>query len=236
MLTVIIPTSMRRDNPSTAHIERAIDSLATIKYRKIIVCDGFNERAGNAHKYRTDSYGKMSLSDYNEYKRALHKLDAEVIEIDRHVNLTGVVSRGIDESQTEAVFIFQHDFFMLKLLDIESILAELSNPNTPVKHLRLNKRANMVAGYDWAIVDDKNISIPAIKTTAWSDNPHFTTKQYYNQLIRPAIANIGTYPEAIIMPQYSRVIQERGFNYAHGLYGTYIYGGVGESAYVGHTE
>lgn len=232
-LTVIIPTSMRKDNPETTHIEYTLNSLSDIKARKIIVCDGFSERAGAQDKYSIENHGRMDPELYSQYKKNIQGLGVEVVELPDHGGLNGVVCYGMDIANTDVVLIYQHDFLLLNVPDLDFIVWEMGRRDK-VKHLRLNKRSNVIAGYDYILMEDPNIPFPALKTSAWSDNPHFITKNYFEEIVRPAIKNIKSYPECTLMEMYARSITRDEFTVAHQKFGTYLYGTFDEGPYVRH--
>lgn len=227
-LTVVLATSPSINNPDITQIEEVIESVRTQisgDSRFLIVCDGFNLRPDKLY----------SEIDYIEYKEILKTIpDVEVMELESYGHFANVMIRGVENVKTQVFLSYSHDFVAVKKVDTQAVVDELSN-NYTIKHLRLNKRHNIIAGWD-SILKQGNLAIPALKTSAWSDNPFFMRTRYFLQHIKHRVEGKKNFIENIMMPLYTDAIKRMDFDMAQQLFGTYVYGVLKEGPYIRHLD
>lgn len=232
--TIIVPISPIPSHPSTEMLERAVRSihehLGAHDWPLILVCDGGTR--------------DRSYSQFKEHLRALVAHDkafqqASVLECTYWRHLSGVLEEALQHVKTELVLIFQHDHEVRRRVNIAGILACFANP--AIKHLRLNRHDNKVEGWDFILEPFPEAPIPLLKTAAWSDMPHFVRKTYYTDFILPQLRWSNgelqrVFPESIVFPRFVNDVKKHGFSTAHPIYGTFLYGALGDPAICEHLD
>ena len=233
-VTIITNTSVMRSNPSTKLLEVTQKSLSIIpgfsECHRIIVFDGVHRRQ------------RAFKDNYEQYKQNVIELtkthpdfaNTTLVFCKEHKHLALALKEGMDLVTTPFVFVHQHDFQIKKPVDSFGIIRSMeANPN--LKHIRLHRRWNIVAGLDYRV--DEEIEgphyVPLCRTFGWSDNDHFTRKSYYDEFIFPKITK--KWPmEWLINPLEKTLTQEDSKN--HRIFGTYLYGKKGDGKYLLHLD
>lgn len=231
-LTIITSTSLIPSNPSTKMLEITQESLNIIpgfsKCHRIIVFDGVFHR----QKHREE--------DYNAYKQNVIELtkthpafaNTTLVFCKEHKHLARALEEGMQHVKTPFIFVHQHDFKIRKPVDSFGIIRSMEeNPN--LKHIRLHRKWNKPAGMDYYVDEEiEGVSyVPLCRTFGWSDNDHFTRKDYYEQFIFPKIKR-NMPMEHFLNPLEREMTLNDPKN--HVLFGTYLYGKKGDGNYLIH--
>lgn len=238
-LTVVIPTSWIPTHPSTAIIERSVRSIRHVLGLKsaqlVIGCDGLDE----AEKCRAD------LDRYRERLRHLVEGQSEfspatLVELPVTMGLPGVIMEAFRHVQTRCVLVFQHDVEVVRSIDVQGILSAILLDGSPVKYVRINHRRNIAIKSDYILKEfsDPRVAIPLLRTSSWSDMPHFTTAEYYRLTVLPLLkAGRGSRGvENKVAAVYWENIERDGFDKAQSWHGTFLYGNLGDPPVVRHLD
>ncbi len=231
-ITIITNTSVMPSNPSTKLLETTQKSLSVIpgfsECHRIIVFDGLHIKQ------------KCFEQQYEQYKKNVIELtkthpdfaNTSLVFCKEHKHLALALKEGMKLVKTPFVFVHQHDFEIRKPVDSFGIVRSMEeNPN--LKHIRLHRKWNIVAGLDYHIDEeiDGPCYVPLCRTFGWSDNDHFTRKSYYDDFIFPKITK--NWPmEWFINPLEKTLTMEDPNN--HHFFGTYLYGKRGDGKYLHH--
>ena len=225
-LTLITSTSPIPSNPSTSMLERTQASLNTVPgfkdCHKIIVFDG------------VPHWKKAAIPAYEQYKKNVIKLtkthldfqNTRLVFCKNHKHLTNALREGMALIKTPFVFVHQHDFEIVRPIDVEGIIRSMeSNPN--LKHIRLSRKRNIHTPWDGPIdeVIDGPHFVPLCRTWGWSDNDHFTRLDYYRNFVFPRIGNRKVPMEFVLHRSERKSTWKNKAN--HKRFGTYLYGAKG---------
>jgi len=232
LITVLIPSSRVPSHPSIGLVETAIFSVREVLGLSnspfVVCCDG--------------SPSNDASDAYAQYKQRLRAFaqshQVQVIELDEHEGLPGVIQRGFECVHTPLALVFQHDFEVIRPADIAGICDALLKPHLQINHVRLNHRANRQRKADSVLkaYEHPDLQVPLLRTIAWSDRPHFTTASYYRTavipLLRPTRSKLGV--ENRLGPLIHADVAQFGFDEAHPRHGTFLYGRRGDPPMVRH--
>lgn len=229
-ITTIISTSPIPSLPATDHIELTVESLAMVAELEqsplIIAFDGADD--------------SVDKNVYDMYKHAVMRKFAmrknvRFVMLEAWGHLSGVLRAALGCVATQYVFVQQHDLPIVRAFDLDAVLCALG-ARGDVKHVRLNSRCTEAIGWDksplFGPVEGKKIGLT--RTSCWSDQSHFSTLEYYTEVILPRIANKAVFPETVLNPFRKLPVEE--LLSIHRVLGTYIYGFPGEQRIVAHTD
>ena len=184
---------------------------------------------------------------YDEFKRRLQVLlegdpdfqGGRLLKLSSWVHLAGTLQEAFSQVETEVALVFQHDHEVIREVDPTGILACFSDP--AVNHLRLNRHANTVEGWDYILETYPAGAVPLLKTAAWSDMPHFTRPAYYRDFVIPKLrdgnGNIRrVFPESVLFQRFREEVGRIGFAQAHPRFGTFVYGAFGDPPVTHHID
>lgn len=215
-LDVIITTSYSPYLNSLVNLKKTIESINVItdlrtnkvSYRLIIALDGLNPNYNSI-------WHQIS---YRRFVKNVTKLETEGVIIAVNENwghLSGNLYNAFKFAvRSRFTLVVQDDLMFINDLPIRKIIATIEN-HSKIKHVRFNRRSNIVSGRDTELTQIKSGDLFFLKTNNWSDNNHITTSDYYRKIVFPRIDNKKTYPENVL----------RKFNEKNSeACGTFIYG------------
>ncbi len=233
-LTLITSTSPIPSNPSTKMLEITQKSLNRISEFKdcprIIVFDGVPD----SHVRRKEPYEAYKKNVIRLTQTDPDFANTKLIFCKEHKHLALALKEAMEQVKTPFVFVHQHDFKIIKTIDAAGLIRSMEeNPN--LKHVRLNRRWVMATKWDGKVdnVVEGPSYVPLTRTWGWSDNDHFSPKQYYDEFIFPKIKRKRPM-EKVIHPLQRRA--ERKNREKHKVFGTYIYGSLGDSPIIAHLD
>lgn len=129
-LTVVIPSSCVPIHPSIAMIRNAVRSIRQVLALPaspiVVCCDGLPADQSEPHRYL-------------EYQQRLHDFAAteglQVVGLDTHVGLPGVLLEAFRHVRTPLALVFQHDFEVLRQVDVDGICQALLCDDLAVNHV-----------------------------------------------------------------------------------------------------
>ena len=231
---IIITASHIPSHPSTYLITTTIESLKYINYNgtekiNVYLSHDFSD---NINYINYIDNLKKYCKNFNKNTLLFNLI---IIKKDTHGNLVGNIRNCLKYVNNEYLLIIQHDFPFCKNFKIENILKDMIK-YPMLKHIRFNKRNNFKQNWDFDKINYfNNYNIKAnnnyISTTCWSDNNHLTRKSYYDNFIMK-ISEDGESMEFFL----KKINKKKKINGNFLLYGTYIYGKIGETKYINHLD
>lgn len=244
-LTIVVISSPIASNPSTKIIAETLRSFSLLELggetEIRILLDGlkFHQRFGG------------TASRYHEYMRNLEEFKIEfpgirIIPMKKWGHISQTLKRGLTAVTSEFCLVVQHDMPFICRVNI-SELVEQMKVSAEVKHVRFNLRRNIPEGADaWFTLKSKGLHIDRrefftewisknggsevklVKTLCWSDNNHLCRTSYLKEtILRP----IG---DARIAPEWA--MNRLGMIENHKFLGTYVFGSLGDSPVIGHSD
>lgn len=224
LLTIIVTCSFIPSHPSIHIIKETLESLSllgNISNTKIILAHDYNDNI-NYHLY---------LENLREYVK--DNSNIEIVVRSTHGHLTGNVRNAISHVTTKYVLVIQHDLPFIEPVDIYKVIEDIEE-NPQLKHIRFNKRRNILAGFD--SIKSEIFGLQRIqknfiytRTPGWSDQNHLCLTSYYNDLILKECKD-GNFMEKTMQYKATRS------DYSHDRYGTYIFGPLNHNAMIKHTN
>ena len=163
-----------------------------------------------------------------------------------YAGLQNIVHQIITYVDTPYLLFLEHDWlFTPSEVDLAAII-DLFNKYPQINSIRFNKRTNIISNFDFLLSKerlDDNISL--LKTTGHSNNPHILRIATFRDQWLPVCLNDLTWEkrkmrgtsfgiEQPLFKRYMMDIRQSGFDQAHALWGTYIYGDYNAPAQIAH--
>jgi SAM-dependent methyltransferase len=232
-LTVIVTASLIASHPRLDIIAATLDSLDLLelpKETKIVLAHDWLNPADDTSENRARYEQYLSaLANH----RAASERNLEIVARMEWGHLPGSLSEAFRCVSTEFVLVMQHDLPFVRRINLLELMA-LMRLHGGVRHIRFNKRRNVLAGSD-ALDDDfraffsecgfdvGGAHVSLTRTLCWSDNNHLTTRKHYEETVFPDCGGRKLPMEAVLMGKKD-----------HARYGTYISGGLGEPPAIAH--
>ena len=221
-ITVIITASYIPSHPRIDLIQETIESLrytSCTSETPIIL----------AHDYNEHPHYKKYFEHLQEYIK--DKSNIQIVMRPTRGCLVGNVRHALSFVKTEFILIMQHDLFFLRELPNLSKVMEDMRCNPSLKHIRFNRLFNTYNMYDKYWLFGKQVTstnYTYTRTPGWSDNNHLALTSYYNNLIMKECKD-GGFMEGDL---YWKIKDEASYE----TYGTYLFGGLDEAPYTGHSD
>lgn len=220
--SVIITASSIASHPAIDYIQCVMDSLKYLDLppsTPIILAHDFSDRVEFADYLRNLG---MYCSD---------KPHVKIVVRDSHGHLTGNVRNAFKSITTDYVLLLQHDLPFVRGFKLGKVIEDL-DANPSLKHVRFNHRTTTKAAWDSSNElfgkQYKAANYSYTRTPAWSDQNHLCRSSYYRDFVLKE-CNDGTFMENQL---FGKSINEE----THETYGTYIFGGLNEPAYIRHMD
>ena len=218
--SILITASHIKSHPSIDFIRYTIESLEHLSMKpstQIIL----------AHDYSPEPKYAIYLENLSLY--TADKPYIKIVVRETHGHLTGNIRHALQYITSPYVLILQHDLPFTRPLVIGNVVNDMML-NSELKHIRFNKRANQRAGWDTlnGLFGKQIISTnySYTRTPAWSDQNHLVHTDYYREIVLKECKD-GTFMESQL---HGRSLNEL----THQKYGTYIFGGLDEPAFIRH--
>ena len=245
-LTIITTTSPIPSNPSTAILEKSMKSIYAIKdlrnCQKIIVFDGVKD--ANEHYHCRKSTEKI-LIDYEQYKRNVQALvddpsnlyfkNIKLLFLDKFSHQAWALKAAMKLVLTPFIYCHQHDIEIIRPFDVVGIIKSMEiNPN--IKLVRACFGENHPSYFDGPLDDhiNGNALVPLVRTFRFSDVDHFTTVQFYEEMVFPRVTSPNFAEIFVMEPDFVGMQNEMLRN--HDQWGMYIYGRLGEKTTIKHLD
>jgi hypothetical protein len=189
-----------------------------------------------------------SLRD-RQYARSLESFSMEhgfELRTFQGVGLFNVLNRIVPTIKSPYILFTEHDWmFRGSRIQLPAII-EMMNNEPNINAIRFNKRDNYLNGQDFLMnVDTAPRRYPLMRTASYSNNPSIIrTDMLKNQWLPICEKALGRVSdnlsgsafgvEEILFRKYVGDIRTNGFQAAHALWGTHVFGRVGDPPRVTH--
>lgn len=170
-ISVNIFTNSTLSAPKTDIIRRTYDSF----------CETFGDKYNFA--VYCDSHPNFKMSKY--YIEDLRKHFPVVYKTD---SLSDGYIKSVNETDSDFLFQCEHDWSFNKHLikhSLEEICIVMQEYN--IYHIRFNKRANIVSGWDIGLKEKKSGDMSYCETSVLSNNPHIIDVKTYREKCLPLL-------------------------------------------------
>ena len=233
-LTIVTFTNFWKEAPSTWLIEKTFDSL----YKNI---EGLKEcrHIINFDMKNVDSEQGQYLFNLVKLKEKYNKNIEVMYKNTITKQRSKVYADIVNMIDTPYILFWEHDFILQKSIPLDSIIKVMDSDNG-INYIRFNKRENQKASkinsIDGWFEQDPIKPIPLIKFCGYSGNPHIERTSWFNSFCRPLINNIPVKKKNSIERAMNLYIlkekRKRRPDDIHKEVGSYVYGNIGDSAYV----
>ncbi len=242
-ITFITNTSIVPGHPSTELLERSFQSWSQQPgfdlMPKIIVFD-----EPETKHYKIELRKGVSLKEaYDEYKRRCKKLVEEnpnfkntlLVFLKKYGHITGALREAFPFVKTRFVFIHQHDFILVRPINIEGILNSMEK-NSSIQYVHFTLARNVPYGNSQVYVNpyDGFSEVPLCVSYNWSDHEHIASKQYYETFVFPSTGNRPIAMEWELAHPVRNACVANPKN--HKKFGVFLYGSYGEGPFVTHLD
>ena len=220
--SVIITASSIPSHPAIDYIQCVLESLKYLHLlpsTPIILAHDFSDRP--------------EFIDYlcNLKRYCSDKPNIKIVVRDSHGHLTGNVRNAFESINTEYILLLQHDLPFIRGFKLEKVLEDL-DANPCLKHVRFNKRTTTKVAWDSHNdlfgKQHTATNYTYTRTPAWSDQNHLCRSSYYRDVVLKECED-GSFME-------NQLFGKSTTEETHEKYGTYIFGGLHELAYIQHID
>lgn len=242
-LDIVIASSFSPYVDSFNHLKKTLSSFdlitdlsnKSIDYHVVIALDGLNPKI----------ITNRNLWKYRRFVRRVTGLESDLISVSNRESLnpqyTEVANHGVHSIgwghlsgslchafdyfvESRFVLVVQEDLPFVRDIPLLKIMAHLESDQR-LKYVRFNRRVNQTWGADSVITPYKIEGENYLKVNNWSDNNHLMKTEDYVRIILPSIRDEYTYPEVVLGPLNLENPE---------IYGTYIYGSIGDPPVIKH--
>ena len=205
--------------------------------------------------YDTSVISEDELAAYvDELEGELDNIDADITTYYSYGGLISSIANTIYKVKTEYMVLLEHDWiFLERNIDFKAIKQTFHDYNF-VNIIYFSKENNVIRGYEVAEdvngvqtpyeVDDRIKHLDLVKSCRWSNNPGIVRVNVYRQWFEMTIRN--DHMQTQNQRQYNveekmikvirRTIASNDYNEIKDMWGTYVYGGIGDEPYVAHSD
>lgn len=142
------------------------------------------------------------------------------------------------------ILLIEHDWSFDKRCPALAAMVQVMDARSDVKHIRLNKRANMPAGIDRMLIQlALNLEQNLTGVVSFSNNPCLMRAKALREMICPMISGSLVYDagnmgaggvEENVARHMRQLIRWIGPIATQNIYGTYLWGGIGDGPFIEH--
>jgi hypothetical protein len=232
--TIIITSSYIPSHPSTEIIDRTIDSLEMLqdlqatsagKVPLIITVDGPNRTQHIVLKQYIDNLHKK----YHDHTL----FNLTILPQKVKVKLIKNIQRAMPFVQTKFLYVLQHDLPFMQPVNHSALVQTFRQYPETVRLVRFGLHPTLSRHRDIPRDDchpfvHSSHDIDLTKTHTWSDNNHFTTKAYYEEML----STVPGMDEANFMEVPMREASRQNCS----KWGTWLYGKQGHGPMIYHLD
>jgi hypothetical protein len=246
-LTILMVTNLTKKLEKFAHLSPPGAGLVETTYASALHV--FGEELEKCQKFLF--YDRQTPDDENEN---VHQDNLVQFAEDRGFDLKIVGGYGlqkivrdiIEKVKSPYLLFLEHDWeFQGPKIDIEGLI-NVFEQNQFVNYVRFNKRKNVVSHFDFILEKETSIKdIDLIRTVAHSNNPHLVRVEKFRTEWLPICLNdphcqkmdlrgkaFGI--ENPLFKQHMHDVRKMGFTHAQEIWGTYIFGQIGDPPRIKH--
>ena len=246
-LTILVVTNFTEKLDKFAHLSPPGSGLVETTYGSLLRVLG--KPLSRCKKILCYDRKHQNATHENAYQVRLTKF-AHDHNFDFHVvaqyGLQKVMRKFLEKVTTPYLLFLEHDWeFQGPKIDLENLL-DVFDQYPLVNYVRFNKRKNIISNFDFILEKETSIGdIDLIRTVAHSNNPHLVRVEKLRSdwlpicLNDPLCRNMDLSAKAfgIENPLFKRHMQDvrkMGFARAQEIWGTYIYGQIGDPPRIKH--
>lgn len=206
-------------------IFRTIDSFKSMVDKDIPIIIGYDNHNDNIYKQILETYCK-------NYNYSLVVTD--------NSNLSQNLINSIENINTKYVFILEHDWEFISNINLSSLITLMDNYNN-INYIRFNKRKTILFEPFDSPLEEINIDgINLLKVWSYSGNPHIVRTSFLKDIVVKVIeiSKWKNHPKRGMEASMTELIKLKakkfGLGTSHNMFGTYIYGKMGDNAVVTH--
>ena len=178
MITVVIPTSPMIIHPSTAIIDKTIESVKQYlpDSRIMITFDGVRGELEH-HRKNYDEYKKRMLEKYGE--------EINLVMFTNHEHQSGMLEGILDFIKTDQIFYLEHDWQLTREIPFKEMSETIRQGTADL--IRLLYSTELPPYHMYLMIDQKPQlvnSIPLVRTFQWSQNPHLASTGFYKGIFK----------------------------------------------------
>jgi hypothetical protein len=202
--TVIITSSLIPTHPSIRMINETVDSIremiSGLAYSTpiLISVDGRKE-------YNKEDVERLQKYVENLRIRFRHDPYVTILNNYQFGHISNSIRVALPMVETEFIHVVQHDFKFIKPINHAALVGVMREKPDQIRIIRFNKWQRPADKLDGCAVynqfDSEKYGLN-LALAHWSDNNHFTTKKYYEQVLE----DIGPVPRPIEAPMMNNPI------------------------------
>lgn len=247
-LDFVIPTSISPIHPSTDLIEQVIEScwgMLGERVPPVVICD-----------YPSPFFNEDDRERYKDYISMLHAVQGiQVVEQTCFRGQVGAVIKFFSCFNTKPVIYYHHDDWVhldSDRVDADKLVDLIADPNKNVEMVKFHKRridlvdrkkdGTVARRVDHIKIPTEEFGVPLVKCSGWGTSPHFASRRHYTEKVLPGLrTDIPPLDphgrrgiENGVYEAYRKEQIDSGFESAHNRWGVYLYGKIGDEAYINH--
>lgn len=246
-LTVAMLTHFSRKLEANAELSPPGTGLVETTYASVL--NVFGHRVAACPKLLHFDHLNSSNKDEAAYHQNLQKFAENHgfnLTVQHNYGLQKIVSDMLQRVTSPYLLFLEHDWEFQGLeIDIAALI-DVFERYENINYVRFNKRNNLIAGFDFILEEESLVpDVDLIRTVAHSNNPFIVRVDKFRQEWLPACLNDPIYQQydlrgqalGIEDPLFKRHIQDvrrLGFAGAHDLWGTYVFGKMGDPPRIVH--
>jgi len=237
-ITIVTFTHYWTNAPSTELIDKTFDSL----YSRLPLTDCRHiinyDMPENNKKYREYYNNLLKLKDkYNK------NIEITTFSI-KNKKRSYIYSDIVDTITTPYVILWEHDFVLLRDIDLESIINAMDY-HEEINYIKFNKRINKPTinrrdstkkTIDGWLEKEDRYEIPLLKTCGYSGSPHIERVSWFKCVCKKLIYTIPVNKQTSIERAINKWLFHKrnrfGEKKFHNKVGLYIYGNINDKPYV----
>lgn len=245
--SIIIISNLSKSSPSINHVVLLYKSLVFLQGLSpsapiLIVVDGMVEPESPLVKKQSyppnNVENRMKLDAYIRNLRLffLNETRVRVVPFLHWQMHNNIIDKGLELVQTKYVYILQHDEVFIKPINHTAMVRAMEENPLKVRKIEFSRSPNSVCHeHFWfrgpcsCNVTTVDSSTHLTKTSGWSDQCHFTTKEYYLEVMKI----IGTGEQKKIHPEgpMNRIAHK-----SCDMWGAHLYGNVNDTSSIVHLD
>lgn len=246
-LTLVMVTHCTGRLKKFASLSPPSTKLVTATYGSLLAVLGENVAAcPKVMCYDHNPNGSLRDQQYSQALEAFsiqHGFDLHTFQ---GVGLFNILNRIVPTIETPYILFVEHDWMFRGDRIQLTVIIEMMNKEPNINAIRLNKRDNYLSGQDFLMnVISPYRDCPLIRTSQFSNNPSIIRtdklKNEWLPICEEALKGVSNGlggsafgVEEILFKRYVRDIRVHGFQTAHALWGTHVFGKMGDPPRIIH--
>lgn len=202
LVTLVVTTSPIPSHPSLVLLRTLLNSFRKHlvdfeNYNLLLVCDGFSRSDGKDQLCSKEAYQQF-LDSVQELCASGELGNCQILELKSCHGYGLALSAALAEVVTEFVFVVQHDWLLVKDVDLGPVVNAMDLDAT-IKYVGLQSLTTldyarrMQLRYNLQLPPDRHLcGLRLVPQLLWYDKPHLTRKKHYLEVVLPE-AKMGVF-------------------------------------------